>query len=172
MHFEKTVSILAIIISMVAITVSIWQGVETRDHNKLSLAPYLQATPTLGGDKRDGIYLSNDGTGTAFIKNATISVKNHKYDLTSNNWYKIYDDLNLTKGCFSESWLPIDSTLKAAEEISLISITRADKPECYLQVLKLVTAEGLRLSIEYTSVYKEVYVYSKVVSIRIKDQGS
>ena len=74
---DKIVSYSAIIIAMASIFVANWQGIETRNHNRLSVRPKLEIIFESGKDSF-GYYLLNNGLGPAIVTEKTIL----KFNLT------------------------------------------------------------------------------------------
>ncbi len=171
MTFEKTANIAVIIISIIALCVSLWQGSVTREHNRLSLAPHIQISPRLVGGKNSGLYMENAGTGSAFIKAISLSVKGRSFDLTKNSWSDFFKYINVKPGCFKERWIRVGSAIQAGKEMALITVTEADAPLCNLEALKFLTEPEVYLNITYTSPYKEVYEYSHVVTLSQEELG-
>lgn len=57
-------SLAAVVISITAASISFWQLDLMREHNRLSVRPYLMITPHLTAEK-SGLYLSNEGLARA-----------------------------------------------------------------------------------------------------------
>lgn len=161
MNSEKRLNILTAFIASLALAVAIWQGIETRKHNRLSVAPYITVAPMLTGlNGLNGIYIANDGTGTAFIKKASLTVNGKQFDLTTNSWPQVYEHLGIKPLCHSESWFKEGAALKAGEERQIISLTKNPlSASCPFELIKLLSTKELNLSIEYYSIYKEKFFY-------------
>ena len=137
MSSDKIVSFCAIVISVIALFVSIWQGVLTREHNKLSVKPNFLIAPVLEGKGgKNGIYLSNAGLGPGIISDAKLIINDEEFDFKKNPWLDVFKKINVKPICFSTSWFPAGSALKSSEEVPLISMTRADLAACYMEVIK------------------------------------
>ena len=170
MKSEKIVNFCAILVSVIALTVSIWQGVVTREHNRLSVKPNFLVTPMLEGKGgKNGIYISNAGLGPGIITGAKLIVNNEEFDFKKNVWPDILIKLGVAPICFATSWLPNESALMASEEKSLISITRADLGACYLEVIKLVVKNKINVEVRYKSMYGEVDILSASATISKDD---
>ena len=167
MNTDKVLSISAIMIALAAVGVSIWQSVEIRKHNRFSLAPYIVVAPGLTGlDGKNGVFVENNGTGSAFIINAEIVANGKVFDLTKNSWPQIYKHLNIKPLCHSESWFPKGSVLKAGMEHQLIGPTKsAEKPTCRIEFVKLLSANKLQLNLEYQSIYEEEFQYQQRIGL-------
>ncbi|MFM5361877.1 hypothetical protein ACET98_12370 [Aeromonas veronii] len=157
MKLEKTISFVAILISFLALLISIWQGYIARQHNRLSFQPYLQVSPRLVGDINSGLYLENAGTGTAFVKSIDIVINGKDFDLTKNQWSQFLSFVDINPICFKKSWIRPDAALQAGKELALISLSKAELPFsfCWLEVTKLLTLEEAELRVNYKSIYEE-----------------
>jgi len=87
MDFNTIGSIVAIIVGVCALGISIWQGIETRKNNRLSVIPRIvvlgnwitseEITPI-------GIIVENRGIGPAIITDIEIKIDNQTYNPLSN----------------------------------------------------------------------------------------
>src|ERR1051325_6864496 len=73
LNLEIVIGIAATIIAISALIVSIWQGAETRRHNRLAFRPAL-AFGVEENSTDSGIYLYNSGNGPALIKRFAVYV--------------------------------------------------------------------------------------------------
>ena len=171
MTAEKVLSLAAIIISTLALIVSIWQAKDNRDFNKLSFKPHLQVNPKLTGDKEDGLYLENAGTGTAFIDSITVSTNGKIYNLIEDNPLEFFNSLNVKPHCYRQSWPKKGAAIQSGKEFPLIKVTEANAQECNVEVIKLLTRPNVIMNIFYTSPYNEKLKYSKSISLTEKELG-
>ena len=171
MKLERTLTFSAMFISCLALIVSVWQVISIQEHNRLSLAPYLQVSPRLLGDSNTGLYLENAGNGSAFIKSATISVRGKKFDLTENQWPEFFEYIDVEPLCFKNTWFRFDAAILVSKELDLIRISDADflLPQCQAEAVKFLTTDGVTLDIEYASIYKDRYQLSEEFSIKESD---
>jgi hypothetical protein len=75
--FSRVMSICALVVSMAALGLGIWEGVETRRHNRLSVTPIVQFERIWVPHEpwpQVGIYMANHGAGVALLDNVTICV--------------------------------------------------------------------------------------------------
>lgn len=169
-RMDRLYSVLGVLVAVIAVAVSIKQGVDSRRHNTLSVMPFLAARPALEGEgKNNGLYLGNAGLGPAIINKATLSVDGKAYDFTRNAWSEVFKNTELQSLCFATSWLAEGSALSAGEEVALISVTKADLPLCYFETLMLITQHTLKIDIHYASMYGEARQLSKVISLSEDD---
>jgi hypothetical protein len=174
MRSERILAVSAVFVSVLALGVSIWQGMLSREHNRLSLAPYLQVSPRLVGDASAGLYLENAGTGSAFVKSASISVRGKNFDLADNKWEEFFEHIGVEPRCFRERWLRPGAAVLAGKEFDLIKISDANLslPECLFETLKLLTEKDAQLNISYESSYNERHDLSVAFAIKEDDLGN
>lgn len=172
--FRLLVVALPLGISLAA-AVFAWQQVEvSRDHNRRSVIPILQATPYLEGrGGRNGIYLSNDGLGPAILKGFSVKsggVVASGFD--SDRWPEILAASALTPTCFATAWPKGEVALKPGSELVLLRSTSADNAEhCLLEVAKLISGSPIEITIDYESIYgetKQLRTNSNISSSMIK----
>ncbi len=75
MLITAVTAIASIFIAIIALFFSVWQGLQTRKHNKLSVRPLLKFYPRQSDDSQNGHYrlaLVNCGIGPAVIKNVKL----------------------------------------------------------------------------------------------------
>ncbi|HIF9371791.1 TPA: hypothetical protein ACX6RS_003922 [Photobacterium damselae] len=137
-----------------------------REHNKLSLKPYITATPKYSGiNKDDGIFITNNGMGPAFVKAASIEVNGKAFDLMHNSWPEISEYLNLKNTCFIESWFRKDSAIKSGESIRILGPTLGKKDaDCPIQLMKMLSSEELILKLKYNSIYEDEFYVKQHIS--------
>ncbi|WP_416398908.1 hypothetical protein [Allohahella sp. A8] len=161
----------AVFISLLALGVSIWQGILSREHNRLSLAPHLQVSPRLQGDGETGLYLENSGTGSAFIQSATISDGSKVFDLTANEWPQFLQHLGINPQCFRNNWLRPAAAILAGKEFNLLKISDAEvlHEYCSVQMRQFFLQKGVKLTIAYTSIYEDHYRISEEFAFKESD---
>lgn len=161
-EFSKSDKIIVFISSFVAITaliVSVWQGVEMRKHNRLSVKPLLNFTRNysdrfdlINNDtiqtKQYQLIIANNGTGPAIIKSFELYYKNKiinakKGDLVWSEYVNlIQDNINVKQ---ASSYDTEDVILHGASK----SLIRCDIIGNHLQNTKLI--------IRYESIYQEEF---------------
>jgi len=159
------VASIALIVSLGALIVSSWQYSSQIEHNRLSVRPNVVVTYILEGGKkeRNGIYMANPGLGPAIIKAVSVDVGGKSYDATDKRvWRNVFRDLAIVPGCFRQGWVESGNTLKSGEEWGLLTMTHADPPvvgehACPIELLKFLKAEGLKVRVQYESMYGEPY---------------
>jgi hypothetical protein len=157
------ISTLALIISFGALIVSSMQYCVVKSHYRLSVRPHVVITFTLEGgrDEKNGIYMANLGLGPAIIKALSVEVGGKSYNAMDKRvWWNVFHDLTIIPGCFRQGWAQSGSALKSGEELALLTITHANPPivgghSCPDELLKFLKAEGLKVRMQYESMYGE-----------------
>jgi hypothetical protein len=75
--FGRVMTICALVVSVIALILGIWEGVEARRHNRLSVRPIIQFERIWLPHEpwpQVGIYIANHGTGVALLENVTVYV--------------------------------------------------------------------------------------------------
>lgn len=79
--FNVTLEGAAFVVSLVAISLTIWEGIATRRHNRLSVRPYIISRKTRDWSPKGMRYryvLSNTGLGPAIVRELSLTVKGEK----------------------------------------------------------------------------------------------
>lgn len=143
---EKIQSLIAILIALMALFISLWQGFEQRRHNRYSVRPLL--TYDINSyNLTKSIRLSNDGLGPALIKRFVLEIDGEKLDAEDGNpWKQVVEKRGL-QGKFSEMYYFSEgTTMKADRSMNLFT-------------WKLDSVQQLDISIliEYNSIYEEEF---------------
>jgi hypothetical protein len=162
----------ALLASFGALYVSSSQyGVVTRQyevverHYRLSVRPHVVITFTLEGGtgEKNGIYIANLGLGPAIVKALSVEVGGKSYDAMDRRvWRNIFRDLTIVPGCFRQGWAQPGNAWKPGDEIGLLTVTHANPPvvngrSCHIELLKFLKIEGLKVRMQYESMYGESY---------------
>lgn len=171
-HLEAVLSACALIISMASLAATFWQAELTRTHNKLSVRPKIISTHHLyGSDGKNGIYLSNVGLGPAIITGLKVEVNGNSYSgLGTNRWPEALRAININSSCFRQAWPLRESTLKSSEEVALIELTAEKPKECLVDLLRLLVANGVTITLDYESMYNEPA--SHKATLKIDDEAA
>ncbi len=177
--FELWVSCVAVVISLISLSLSYVQLASARDmneatkkHNMVSVRPKLSITPhAQGPDGKNGIYISNDGLGPAIITGFSVTTKNGRFDtLGSSSWEEILGISGINRGCFSVGWPDSGATLHVGFEIELLEISKSASNRCSLEILKLVSRDDIKIEIDYSSFYEEE-TFKEVRSTKINSSS-
>ena len=151
------IAIASVFIAACALWVTVWQGMETRKHNKNLVRPWLNVSwyenrLDAGGDatRHSEFKISNNGYGLAIVKKVVLFDDGEEI---SHNNNKIYCDylLNLLKGFYGvyiEFIMP-DAIIKVDEEKILWQLDHHHENDDIDFIHKL------DLLIEYQSIYRD-----------------
>lgn len=161
-HPERLISLAALAVAFGALCVSLWQINMARQHNVLSVRPYLMVTPHLAGaGGKNGLYLTNEGMGLGTLTSMSISVSGRTYTgLGKNQWPQILRDMGLEPLCFSIAWPTKTAALRPDIEIEILGASRGYDPDCKAALATFLTRKDILIELRYTSLYDEEYVFS------------
>jgi len=153
---ETFVSFSAIIIALASIVVTIWQGIEIRKHNRLSVRPKLEITFKL--DKNSfGYFLTNNGLGPAILTYKKLFVDDKEVQYTG---FSGYDDfinkLGLNDHKVSHSGIYPGKTIKADEKVCIIRFYLKEKDAVETLLPKIYNLVDIEIG--YKSMYDESYI--------------
>ena len=158
---NTVIGIAASVTAIAAVVVSIWQGVQQRRHNVLSVRPALSFDKDVAADGTLlGIDLKNAGTGPALIKRFVIYVDDRPVsDGQGDVWEAAEKVLNLANPQlhFTEFYYDPGDSMPANEEKRIIGIEREDynKLSDSDKALWKNALSRIRIKVEYTSIYEE-----------------
>ncbi|MCE5319170.1 MAG: hypothetical protein LLG04_17635 [Parachlamydia sp.] len=163
---DRITTIATVIIAITALGVSIWQGIETRKHNRLSVRPHLVfLTDFSPQDSELGIYIKNNGVGPAYIKDVEISVNGKVIPNSSCNWKSILNSLNIPDLAPWMEWLCFNegASIKNDEVIGLLTVKRENITKEKFESLKKAISQ-IDIQIRYVSSYEDCFSlkYKKV----------
>jgi hypothetical protein len=149
------------IVAISALALTIWQAHITRQHNKLSVAPYL--TTWSNADGENGFYsieIMNNGIGPALIKAFQVfvdgvEIKGNESELVEKATKKLFSNYEYqSANCFlSNGYMMAEKNRHEIFSIKFIGQKKLNYKE-YKQ-----TIERARLVIEYESIYKDKFIY-------------
>ena len=149
----------SLIIALCAMIVTIWQGVLTRKHNRLSVMPHIDF-------ERDGapgnlihINLLNHGAGPAFLERVHFGVGGEKWNIKSPEDFKLVcEKLDICLKTFNHTFTFFNegTVLGSDKEFILMSFPKAE--ENYELSKGLIDKLfKLTIEIEYSCTYKKKY---------------
>ena len=153
---DTIVSFSAIIIAIASIAVTIWQGIENRNHNRLSVRPKLEVNFYAGKDNF-GYILQNNGLGPAIITYRKFLVDGEEIIYSGFSGYEDFiDKLGMKDHSVTHTGIYPGKTIKSDEQIKIISFYTKESDE----LDKLLPLIYSRVSIEigYKSMYNEQFV--------------
>ena len=137
---SELLAIAGLATAVCALVATIWQGVVTRKHNRLSVKPVL----TLYREESDGkIYIKNNGTGPALIRD-----------------YELYKDGRFVDERNVQSAIPL--LARAASLTNGVALAPGDtidliESKTYMDGTHVPPLEALRFRIRYASIYGETW---------------
>jgi hypothetical protein len=165
MSQPDSIALASAIVALCALVTSIWQGLVTRRHARLSARPIIEAEAH--SHKNPGIMISNIGLGPAKIIKLAVVLGGDHFNLLTDGGHQ-----NLTEALVSEDqdrqsvhhYVPrIGTTLGAGEKVLLLSIpAAAEKPTLSAEIAGKFRA--MALHVEYESIYEERIAVTHVFS--------
>lgn len=155
---DTIISFSAIIIATASIFVAVWQGYETRKHNRLSVRPKLQISYSVD-EERFGYILINNGLGPATITEIKIFIDGIEMTNPGFSGYdELIDKLNFNNRRKAHSSLNPGTNIKAGEmkNIILFNIEKDDN----LDELLPTIYQRISMEITYMSMYNEEFIYT------------
>lgn len=151
---EGIAVIAASFIALLALSVSLWQGVITRKHNKVTVTPHLRFDIHIENDFAQRISVRNAGVGPAVIKNYTVHAGGSAFS---------FEDRKCTERALEKiglhslpyrAYVPDPGEYMAvSEEYTLLELPLAEpSPELVAAVQERLS--GLIFEFEYESVYE------------------
>lgn len=145
----------ATVTALVAVVVAIWDNVETRKHNRLSVLPYIvldHVRNDSGTVTRGTVQMSNAGVGPALLHGLEITFRTESGSDTVAAVWGAMAALVENQGVQIRGWADVDSGtalgVQQRQTLLRIQATGEDAGENVQRVLN-----GLRLRLRYASVY-------------------
>ncbi len=153
---KATKTYVPVFIAIIALAVSVWQGIVTREHNRLSMTPNLVAIPHM---KKAydfyGISIDNNGVGPAILKNITVTYEGKTYNaVDKNEMEKLVAGLKLTFSSLHIGHFERGMFVAKKDSIHFFGGNPDDLGE-YNQIRIRKIVERISIKIEYYSIYKE-----------------
>lgn len=155
---DDALSYSALVIALVALGVSIWQGYLTLRQNHLAVRPLLFSVADFTrGAEESGLILTNRGYGPALLIESQISVDgNPKQPMTHEGWRVVLREGGMSTVAQTVSWsLEPGFVLETGNPFQLIGLKADDDDLEHLEALKQFVASKLRVEICYCSLYDE-----------------
>lgn len=155
---DRILAISAGVTAVAAVVVSVWQGCETRRHNRLSVKPHLIIFPQRPvASPEIGLQLANRGSGSALIKSWEISVDQEGVGSHYYGWVEALGRLQIKEG-----WIHVSSytALRAGKSRPIFWVYRDQWENNLSEEQKIRFQNAIRrisVSIEYESIYEEQF---------------
>ncbi len=150
---EKISHYAVVVIAICAVVVSVWQGriserqleIE-REHNRLTVRPYLDAYYLWEGSSKWTLNLTNEGIGPAIVKSISYFYEGKEYQ----KWEDVLEAANIKQlRVFSFSFSE-DAPFSAEKTQPLLELTRGEGERGSI---------GIELLVKYTSIYNEPFEF-------------
>jgi hypothetical protein len=155
------------VIALCALVATFWQAYISRNHNKLSVKPYLTTWTETSLDGYVIVKITNNGVGPAHIKSFKIFADNQR--MIGESLEPHIKCLTLIFPEYQFDWygsyLGVDYMMPSTEQKDLIAIKfTGDKVPTRSEVDH--RAKRVRIEIEYESIYKEKFKYDSEVQVK------
>ncbi len=158
---EKFVSIAAIFISIITLTVFIYQTRLMHEQQRLSVMPYLSISNYGTGGPNYKLMVANNGIGPAFIESVKVTYKDEVYN-DMDVFLFLYSNIAATQEIqnFNHSNIYEGQMIPAGEKIAHLEIVdSAPDADKLLTILAEMFATGDAVfEIVYASIYKEKWL--------------
>jgi hypothetical protein len=149
---DTIIALAATVIALSAFVVAVWQGVETRIHNRMSVMPRLRIGFVQSGKEPIRLYVLNSGTGPAIIENFVVrrdgeTIVSPSPEVLSGGLAQ----LGLA-GDFFLRLLYAGDTLSAGETLDIIHIALTESTEAKVDIL-VSKLRRITIECEYSSIY-------------------
>jgi hypothetical protein len=149
---ETTVALAAAVIALASLGLSIWQGFETRHHDRLSVLPVLTSTIEDSPDKEAGLTVANKGVGPAIIREQAILVDGKPVEMDEHGgWENAEKQVGIDQLELRDSNFEDGSAITVGEVVPLLVIPSKSTPD----QRRLFSRAILHLTIRF--VYESIY---------------
>ena len=157
---ENVTAIATASVALLALAVSLWQGYETRQHNRLSVRPRLvltYKTAPVPSIKRFGLSVQNRGLGPAILHPLSLMIEDELIGTTDQRaWRKLVRRLGLQESMTLTFNVLKPTTLMQGDEREIFAIDRATSSvEQQNQFFRAF--ERLNVGLCYCSLYGECW---------------
>jgi hypothetical protein len=151
---DTVIALAATVIALSAFIVAVWQGIETRNHNRMSVMPRIRLGFVQSEKTPIRLYMLNSGTGPAVIEN--FLVRRDGKLVVSPNPEMLSGGLAQLglAGDFFFRILYAGDTLTAGETLDIISVTLEDSTDAKVDIL-ISELRRITVECEYASIYGE-----------------
>jgi len=156
--WNRITGISAMITATCALFVSVWQGYETRTHNRLTVRPHLQLTRSIERGKPIGLYVKNVGSGPAIIKKVEVYFADNLIKEGPDNFAprQIMKLIQPKHGHWFFCNLTPEYRLMPGEEVVYVGATLRDASKEEKETL-FKNMHKVTLFLEYESIYGEKF---------------
>ncbi len=170
MTSEKVVSVSAIVIATASIFITFWQGIEMRNHNRLSVRPNLEMIFSVDS-KKFGYELENKGLGPAIIRDKVYYLDGKEaVESGFSGLDSILYTLDFLDRRLEHSGLGKGRTIRAEEKLKLLIFYFLEKDDKETLIQDFYTRLGIKIN--YESMYGEKFTcwFPKELEAMIKGE--
>ena len=157
---DTVVSFSAIVVAIASIVVTVWQGIEMRKHNRLSVRPRLEITYEVN-KKGFGYVLKNNGLGPAVVTSKKFFVDGKEVQEDGFSGYDVFiEKLGLKNRQVVYTGIFPGKTITAGAKLDIIRFfwKEGETVDSLLQTLLPQVYNRISLEIGYKSMYNEMFV--------------
>lgn len=172
---ENILTVISIILTIITLSFTIFQGLKIREHNELSVTPLINLTYLNNySDNSFHVEIKNKGTGPAIIDDM-IFINNKKVYSTSKLqggfWYNIFKNEKISDSFVYNNTethtLPPGSAVSANEAIEILGFYSLKlKSEVY--VSELTKLSNCKIKIKYHSIYNNTQYIDSIYFQEVK----
>ena len=152
---DNIVSLAAIVIAIASIVVTVWQGMETRRHNRLSVRPKLEIIFESGHDSF-GYVLMNNGLGPATITGIELFIDGKQMQETGFSGYdELFEKLGMKNRKITHTGIYPGKTIKTNERQNIFKFYLTEKDDLDTLLPKIYSR--IKIEIKYQSMYDEPF---------------
>lgn len=151
--------IATVAIAVIALVVSIWSGIESRQHNRLSVRPALNFDIEQWLDGTiNTIYIKNFGTGPAIVKKFTVYVDDQPaQEAGAKMWDSALNLLGLSGTPVEIYWYDPEDVIGINEATTILKINLADYARLKDRQTWQQAMSRIKITLEYRSIYDEAF---------------
>ncbi len=146
-------AVAATVAALAAVAIALWDNVQSRQHNRLSVLPFVDITLDRRGYSDGTLYIENEGTGPAIIQGMTVRVKRPGHgDSTFSEWAPAVAMLR-GAGVRVMGWADLDSASALGVQKQMM-LLRFEAQDTFPQVDEFQQFVGsFEIEVRYASVY-------------------
>ncbi|PKG73178.1 hypothetical protein CXF86_18915 [Shewanella sp. GutCb] len=158
---EIIIAISSVFIALCALVTTLWLGLITRKHNKLSVKPMLSLVVLVSrASEKIGLKLTNDGFGPAIITKGVIKKNGQEFELRDIKYRSLFPELS--DNDFQLNLIGAYCSRNPLQDQWLVSSIAHKEHELTANMTNALSQVELR--VEYESVYAEKFTFSQIIS--------
>jgi len=161
MKTSDVVALFALIVAFAALAISYWQGSLVRKHNRVSVAPHLSFSISLGDHPLPfGVHLINNGLGPAFITDFMVVIDGKRLHRPAHlEWPKAWRAVGYTSPAAAFHFFEIGDAIPAGGRFPLVTLDPGHADQGEATALRNAL-QRIDLVVAYESGYQELYSIS------------